>query len=340
MTDNICPTGQKAFEKRGIQMSQIGYQLITYGGLTAELHALPSDGGAAFGCVLGDGPAGIARAAARLGCTTALYGRIGADPLGAALEKLLLEDGIDLRQLVAAPGAPTGTALVSRGPEGSSRRVYYGGCAGAGAKTGEFDLHPIAGSGFFCFGSDDLAQRDSRETALRLARYAAGHGCTVVFSPNLHLEMWETEGEEAARRWCREAMKLAGIVKVTTGELDFLADVPDPDRAAGRLMLQYRPRLLLVSLGGEGCLFHSVYGDLRLPGFPVEAAPERDAGEDVFTGAFLARLASNGKAPTEWEIGDIAICVVFANAARAVAAGTGEMPRLDQVEEFLRQRLI
>ncbi len=322
-------------------MSDTGYQLIAFGGLLAELRAQPSSQNSlSFNCALGDGPANAIRAASRLGCRTALYGKIGEEPLGAALEKLLLEDGVDLQNLVRSPTAPTDTALVSEREEGAFRRVYYGGCAGVGAGTGEFDLHPIARSGFLCFGSDALAQRNSREAALRLARYAAGHGCTVVFFPGLHLEMWKTEGEEAARQWCREAMKLAGIVKVTTGELDFLADVSDPDRAADRLMLQYRPRLLLVSLGGEGCLFRSVYGDLRIPGFPAEAPAERDAGEDVFTGAFLGRLASNGKALVECGIGDIAACAVFANAARAIAAETGRMPRLAEVEEFLRQRLI
>lgn len=317
-------------------MSENGFQLTAFGELFAELYPRREGSALVYVPVPGAGPAKMACAAARLGCRTAFFGKAGEDPLGGLLKDTLAADGIALENLVRSRQTPTPAVLIQEGGEGIRRYRE-----GAGPRLEEFDLHPIARSEYFYFAaaSGPAAKDSTWETGLCMARYARSHGGTVVFSPDIHPDQWKTKthGEkEAVREQCRRALKLSQVVKATAEELAFMMDEPNPDQAAARLMLRYRPKILLVTLDDGDCFFRSVYGDLRLPGFPAEG----EASGDVFMGAFLSRLASNGKALIDCGIGDIAACAVFACAAAALAADFHRLPSLEQAEEFLQRHLI
>ena len=86
-------------------------------------------------------------------------------------------------------------------------------------------------------------------------------------------------------------------------------------------------------------MIRSVYGDILIPGFPAESSKEAVRG-DVFTGAFLSRLASNGKSLEKCSIGDIASCAIFAHAVSALTLEKAALPSLEEAEAFLRKCLI
>lgn len=105
----------------------------------------------------------------------------------------------------------------------------------------------------------------------------------MVFDPNLRFNLWEDP--EELRPLCHRAFALSQIIKVSEEELTWLMEEPEVDRAARMLRERYQPMILLVTLGKDGCAIFSSFGDLRLPGFPVETVDTTAAG-DSFTAAF------------------------------------------------------
>jgi sugar/nucleoside kinase (ribokinase family) len=104
---------------------------------------------------------------------------------------------------------------------------------------------------------------------------------------------------------------------------------PDLGRAMERL-LTGNIRLVVTTLGAEGCLCLTREGRWRVPGLPVQAVDTTGAG-DAFHGAFIYGLLQ------EWSIERTAL---FANAAAALnctaLGGRAGLPRTSDVEALLR----
>lgn len=203
----------------------------------------------------------------------------------------------------------------------------------------EFSLIPIEHSSYFYFTSFMAVEEGTREAGFSLVEYARSHGNIIVFSPSLHPAFWENP--EQMKIQSQRALSLceSGIVEMDSNELVYLMDEPDIEKAAARLMVQYHPRILLILIEGKGCMIRSVYGDILIPGFPAESSKETIRG-DIFTGAFLSRLASNGKSLEKCSIGDIASCAIFAHAVSALTLEKAALPSLEEAEAFLRKCLI
>ncbi len=246
---------------------------------------------------------GFVCTASRLGLDTAFYGKVE----NKALCKVLASHGVNIDNLLLP--------------------------------SEEFSLIPIDHSGYFYFSSFMAMEEGTREAGFSLVEYARSHGNIIVFSPSLYPSLWENP--EQMKQQTQRALSLceSGIVKMDSTELVCLMDEPDIEKAAAHLMVQYHPRVLLTMIEGKGCMIRSVYGDILIPGFPAETSKEAVRG-DIFTGAFLSRLASNGKSLEKCSIGDIASCVIFAHAVSALTLERAALPSLEEAETFLRKCLI
>ena len=92
------------------------------------------------------------------------------------------------------------------------------------------------------------------------------------------------------------------------------------------------PKAVVVTLGGEGCVFADEHGTGRLEAFEVEVVDTTGAG-DCFHGAFCAGLVQGR--PFERN-------VEFAAAAAAIncrsLGGRAGLPGRETVEGFLKER--
>ena len=293
----------------------------------------------------GGGPANLACAAAKLGVDTAFLGKVGDDVFGRSLRGILRDNGVNTEGLHLSRGHPTTLAFVHLAPDGERSFCFYRhGGADTMLTPEELDRQTIANARVFFFSSVLMAEGPSRATSFVAAGLARKAGATVVFDPNLRLNLWDNP--EDARDCILCAIPYADVVKVSEEELAFLAGTTDPEEGAFQLAARFELDAVLVTLGAKGCFAYAQERDsgesvrLYVGGFPVNTVDTTGAG-DAFTGAFLSRLLARG--------GDAGIYsknraylsadVRFANAVGALTTtkkgGIPALPRIDEVETFL-----
>jgi ribokinase len=205
-------------------------------------------------------------AAARLGATVALVGRVGADDAGRRLRDGLAGEGVDVEHVLVDPEAPTGMALIAVDGAGENTIVVS---PGANARVGAPDVE--AARDVLASAAVTLVQHEVPEDAVAAAIAAAGG--TVVLNP------------APARR----IVAAVDVLVPNLGELEALAGrAGDPVELARGLEAA---RAVVVTLGAEGAVV--VDGDHaeRVAAPRVEAVDTTGAG-DAFCGALAQALDS------------------------------------------------
>ena len=230
-------------------------------------------------------------AAARLGASVSMVGRVGdagVDAAGPALKTQLAAAGVDVSCIAETPGAASGRAFITVTPDGENRIVV---AAGANASLTAADVDACA----------DLLQQAAvivtqleipREVTERLAAAAAGYGVPLVL--NL----------APAAALPPEVLATVAVLVVNEHEAAVLLGEPvqagrDPEAAtaAARRLLGKGPAAVTLTLGAAGAVWctrgpgTSGETEGHVPAPPVQAVDTTGAG-DAFAGALAARLAA------------------------------------------------
>ena len=315
------------------------YDVVAVGELLIDFTpAGTSDRGAAlFARNPGGAPANVLAAVTRLGGRTAFIGKVGEDGFGRFLRDTLDGLGIDVSGLVMTGEVPTTLAFVQLDEHGDRSFSFY---RKPGAdimlSPGEVMRELTGQARIMHFGSVSLTDEPSRSATLAAVRAAKEAGAVVSYDPNYRPLLWESPGE--AKRWMREGLSLADIVKVSDEELTLLTGETDLERGSQKL-LEAGASLALVSLGAKGAFFR--LGELcgRQPTFDVRTVDTNGAG-DSFFGAVLYRLCGKSLAEirslTREELEDV---LSFGNAAGSMTTTRpGAIPALPTMEEVLACR--
>lgn len=295
----------------------------------------------AFKKAPGGAPANVAAALAKLGTTSGFVGKVGDDAFGRFLAQTLREVGVDTSSLRFSTQARTALAFVSLRADGEREFMFYRHpSADMLFSPEEVDVDYIRDARAFHFGSISLIGEPSRSATLRAAEAAQEGGLLVSYDPNLRINLWA--GPTAAREGIRLGWPLANVIKVSEEELAFVAGIePGELRTLPDLGELCHPglRLLVVTLGKDGCRYvtHSFSGNV--PGFAVKAVDTTGAG-DGFVAGLLKGLLEHPRAEC-----DAALLRDICHYANAVGALTttsrGAIPALPtarQVAEFLEAR--
>jgi ribokinase len=233
-------------------------------------------------------------AAAKLGATTSLIGRIGKDAFGSAARAFLGAQGVDLA-LVKVTDAHTGTAIITVANADNTIVVV----PGANALVDAADV----GAASLVKGDVAVSQFEIPTPTVRafFARARAA-GATTILNP------------APALAFDRELLDFVDVLILNESELGFFTgtaflDTDDPSRFIDAARSQQSGnRIVCVTLGKRG-LVALVGGEpLVIPGHMVKAVDTTGAG-DCFVGAVAAQLAS-GK-----DIGD---ALDYANIAASI----------------------
>jgi fructokinase len=292
----------------------------------------------AFRKAAGGAPANVAVGVARLGRRSGFIGALATDPLGRFLGETLRCAGVDVRATRRSRHR-TALALVSLALDGDREFLFYG------DRSAHFDLtltaqmrRMIRNSRIFHFGSISLIQDPARTATIEAIREGRAAGVLCSYDPNLRLNLWPDAG--SARRWMRDALGFADVVKVNEEEMTFLtgrSSVPGGLHA----LTAAGPRLAIVTLGARGCAFRSPGGEGRVPGYPAHVLDTTGAGD-----AFMAGLLAGLLDPLT--VRPIALPLVprlewvlaYANAAAALSTerrgGIPSLPSRRRVDAFLR----
>ncbi len=258
-------------------------------------------------------------AAAKLGASTTLIGRLGKDAFGDELKAFLAAQGVDLSFVQQTSEAHTGTALITIANADNTIVVI----PGANALVSAADVSAVA------FAKGDIAVSQFEIPLASISAFlnrARAAGATTILNPAPAIEVE------------RDLLDLADILVLNESELGLLAktELRDTDAAAvfieaARSLQTRKEKTICVTLGRRGALALVEGKTLIIPGHTVEALDTTGAG-DCFVGAVAAQLAG-GKS--------IRDALHYANAAGSICVqrmgAAPSMPTAAEVEAVLRR---
>lgn len=276
----------------------------------------------AFQKAAGGAAANVAVGLARLGAASAFMGKVGSDPFGHFLAGTLSQEGVDITPLRFESRARTALAFVSLRADGEREFLFYRHpSADMLFVPEEVDEGAIAACRVLHFDSISLASPQPQATVLHAARLAKDAGKLISYDVNLRLPLWSDA--ETARQGIRTGLALADVAKLSDDELEFLTGRRDPD--AVQSLWHAGLKVMVLTMGGRGCILITADGRQEIPSIPVKAVDTTGAG-DGFVAGFLAGLLRHKSVPGAVDLAEICR---FANVVGALTTTQrGAIPSL------------
>lgn len=277
-----------------------------------------------FAKSLGGSPANVAVATARLGRSTALITKVGADGFGDYVRQALESFGVWPGWVGTDPNLHTPVVFAEVHPPDYFPMLFYREprAPDAGLTEADFDTAIVDQVPLLWVTGQGLASEASRTTTLdAMSRHP--RALITVLDIDHRASSWRDQGTE--RHWVREAISRATVVVGNQEEAELAVGEHNPERAA-RALLELGPRLAVLKQGPAGVYAASEDGDsIAVPSVKVETLCGLGAG-DAFGGALAHGLLAG------WELKPM---LRFANAAGALVASrlacADAMPTLDEV---------
>ena len=282
----------------------------------------------------GGAPANVVSCLSKLGRKTAFVGKVGNDYFGHRLRRVLEAMGVSTEGLVMDDKAPTSLAFVHLTRDGERSFSFYR-TNGADTRLHPEELKPsLFNTRLFHFGSLSLTDEPARSATLHSLAEVRRRGALVSYDPNLRPLLWRDLRE--AKEQILGVMGQADIVKVSAEELEFLSGTSDVTLGSKGLFDKYRPKMLVVTLGDQGCYYRVASSEGQVSGFTVDAIDTTGAG-DAFLGGLLFRLLESETPFDQWSRHQIVDAMCFANAVGALSTTKkGAIPALPTLESIMR----
>ena len=239
----------------------------------------------------GGAPANVAVGVARLGGDARFIGMLARDLFGDQLLAALQAHGVDVAQVRRTGQAPTALAFVSLDAAGERAFAFYRPpAADLLFRAADFEAAAFERLAVFHACSNSLTDPAIAEATLHGLALAAAHGVLVSVDLNLRPALWPRNVDPLPAAW--RALGHAHLVKLSRGELAFLADGGPEEAAIARLFAQ-ATRVLVVTDGAAPVRWWTRAAHGSAPTFPVKAVDTTAAG-DAFVAALLWRLVLGG----------------------------------------------
>ncbi len=312
--------------------------VITMGRIGVDIYPLQTGVGLAqvesFGKYLGGTATNVAVASARLGHSSAVVSRTGADPFGEFIHQALRGFGVDDRWVTPVARYPTPVTFCELFPPDDFPLYFYREPKAPDLEIhqDELDLDAIAEAGIFWMTGTGLAEEPSRTATLHALAHRAKRG-TTVFDLDWRPMFWpDGDPEHAeARAWYRQALQHVTVAVGNVDECERAVGSRDPDAAADAL-LDAGVEIAIVKQGPAGVLARTPDAETVAPPVPVEVVNGLGAG-DAFGGALCHGLLAG------WSLEHT---MRFANAAGALVASrlacSSAMPTEAEVDALLVSR--
>ncbi|PAN27124.2 hypothetical protein PAHAL_5G059800 [Panicum hallii] len=281
----------------------------------------------------GGAPANVAIAVSRLGGGAAFVGKLGDDEFGRMLAAILRDNGVDDGGVVFDAGARTALAFVTLRADGEREFMFYRNPSADMLLTAaELNVELIKRAAVFHYGSISLIAEPCRSAHLRAMEIAKEAGALLSYDPNLREALWPSR--EEARTKILSIWDQADIVKVSEVELEFLTGIDSVEDDV--VMKLWRPtmKLLLVTLGDQGCKYYARDFRGAVPSFKVQQVDTTGAG-DAFVGALLRKIVQDPSSLQDQK--KLEEAIKFANACGAITTTKkGAIPSLPAETEVLQ----
>ncbi len=287
-----------------------------------EQHYLKCAGGA---------PANVAVGVARLGGDSAFIGRVGKDPLGEFMQQTLQAERVDTSYMILDPQQRTSTVVVGLNEGERSFTFMVNPSADQFLQVADLPNFQ-AGEWLHCC-SIALINNPSREATFEAIRRIKAANGFFSFDPNLRESLWASF--EEMKQVVMQAVALADVLKFSEEELTLLTDTQTLDEAFKKITALYPQKLIIITLGKDGALYHLNGKQDVIAGKAVKPVDTTGAG-DAFVGGLLAGLSQTA----DWQKTDNLVRIIRqANACGALATtakgAMSALPNQTQLAEFL-----
>lgn len=239
----------------------------------------------------GGAPANVAIAVSRLGGKAAFVGKLGDDEFGHMLAGILKENGVSAEGINFDTGARTALAFVTLRADGEREFMFYRNPSADMLLTpDELNLELIRSAKVFHYGSISLIVEPCRSAHLKAMEVAKDAGALLSYDPNLRLPLWPSAKE--AREQMMSIWDKADIIKVSDVELEFLTGSDKIDDESALSLWHPNLKLLLVTLGENGCRYYAKNFRGSVDAFHVNTVDTTGAG-DSFVGALLTKIVAD-----------------------------------------------
>jgi len=303
------------------------WDVVVLGGANTDYlvrgQKLPAPGETVAGDTFQQAPGGKganqAVAAARLGARVALVARVGADERGEEILARLAAEGVDTKQIVRDPTAPTGVALVQVDAEGQKQIQVAPGANHQLTVLDVISARSVLGAASVLLCQLEVPIKCVMAT-MRLVKEA---NAKVVLDAAPPTSLPD------------EVIGMVDVLRANEGEAEALTGVRVRDRAssrqAARRLLERGALAAVLAAGHEGNLLVWREAEVWLPRLPVNSIDTTGAG-DAFAAA-LAVMLAEGRTLAE--------AGAFANAAAAMATtvlgAQAGLPKREEVMKLLDQ---
>jgi fructokinase len=284
----------------------------------------------------GGAPANVAVGFSRLGGKSGFISKVGADEFGTFLEETLRREGVDTTYVYKTDRALTCLAFVSLKEDGERDFIFYRSpSADMLLQPEEITEKVISGSKILHFGSISLIAGPAREATLKAAQIAFKSTKLVSFDPNLRAVLWPDMA--SARVEISKALQWTTILKASAEELAFICEGSGTTGGIKTLFSAYDSlKLVVVTLGRQGCQFYFRDHSLPVAGFNARAVDTTGAGDGFMAGLLWMINNECGESDFEWDKDDKFWYSAgrFANAVGSlVVTKKGAIPALPNLEE-------
>lgn len=314
-------------------MSTRDLELLTVGRIGVDLYAeqleVPLFDVRSFRKSIGGTATNVAVATARLGHRTAVFTRVGDDPMGEYVRRALDETfGVDTRYVGVHPTLRTPLAFATMEDPGEPEIIFYRvpQAPDMTIESDNVDREVVETVPIFWFPTSCLSAEPSRSTIHTLLDWRARRTHTVL-DLDWRPQFWRSAADATA-----ELDQVLDQVTIAIGnrtECEVAVGESDPERAADKLLARGLSAAI-VKMGGDGVLAATADGVREhVAPYPVDVVCGLGAG-DAFGGAFCHGLLSG------WSIAE---CVRAGNAAGAIVASrlmcADDMPFQEDLDAVL-----
>ena len=243
----------------------------------------------------GGAPANVAAAVARLDGQARFVGMLGEDMFGDMLASQLQAAGVDTSYVRRTSEAKTALAFVSLDAQVErSFSFYRPPAADLLFREEHFEARCFDDAAVFHVCSNSLTEPAIAAATLAGMRRARDAGVLVSMDLNLRPSLWPHGVDPAPRLW--EALLEADLVKLSHGELEFLAQSAGGPDAVLKRLGDGRARCVLITEGAAPIRWFTRTQQGIAPTFPVQVVDTTAAG-DAFVGGWLQALVEQGVDP-------------------------------------------
>lgn len=238
-----------------------------------------------------------AAAAARLGQSVAMVGRVGRDDAGVDLRRSLEDHGVDVSQVKIDDAAPTGVATIAVDHDGENSIIVGPGANGRVSPADVRDASSLLGAAAVVL----LQLEIPLDSVLAAAQAASG---IVILNP------------APGRALSQDLLQEIEVLVPNRGELSLLADQPGSSGQILELVARIpAPETIVVTMGSEGALVYEHGRATPIPSFETDVVDTTGAG-DSYCGALADALVRGESLPlaARWAAAAAAVTVSRAGA--------------------------